>query len=1112
MHLVSILSSNGYLENSANRITATRMNPDARAGFLMNTQNALSESSISVNDFCQFRSVTTNRHWRFGGFREHNGSPTEIAVEQQILFRSTAGRFPDAPRVETPALVRGFRILSERYWPDVIEYPQFFQITQARESTVFPGATEVKLAVLMPESTWGILCEYFGISSISSCIETFNRRNPGVRVPLGRMPLPLSLSDDQELVATLYSQVNEKEWFTTIPHSTRAYISINNRYLSQDSEGLVRSNITRPNPFRQTFTLFGRDDQWRRSLSDGDRVMIGIPDGRLLGLGEDNSIKGIDPGSTRIPFIFWLERDLGPGEIGDRGQVRFQLPGINTGGLTLPTQYLALDSESSERKLRLVANRDDPNTLFRLDLSTPLRLFVRESNNDQATTADMPPSYYSERNTQVLIFLGPRTDPCIPVRRFFMAASGEITRIFATSTEDGADLATSLGYSFGGIDGYVFSDSQLSTVALKRYRNNSIFRLLANKDDERRAAAEGFTFSSIEGYAFPPPNPPNIEALPIAPPVLGTGTRTVALVLSGGGAKGAFEAGAVQHLINQGLRPQIICGVSAGAINAIKLAEGRNSAEELVRLWLRNSSEPGRIFHRELYTKLAEHLLILVKRQLEKEALGAVDQAFVGMMLGIAFGPLASIVYGGIGGAKFGDVGLGLALGAVIPAPIVPTIGGFVNSFLGTNIKDSRTIRLVNLSLCLLHSIHSMRPLHQRIAEEINYDNLRSSGIELRMGITDIKSGQYFTVTGPRWGSGPLAREFGQIIPEPDHRVGGSWLNNPVLGADTYAIRIKDALYGSCALPVYMEPLMIDLADARLVQESVAQLPTGPGNSMPLPPGLAELSDLVTRPAQSGKPWYEDDVRVREIEGAIDRALTDPTFDLANTAAASLRFRLGGDGERGRESRYRYLFDGGLRDTLPIRTALAMGVDEVICITGDKLQQFTRSYAVSRRLDQNLNVFNDVLMGSGLHHVNAMSTPLAQHLFSLLGIWFNEASRSDMMLAIAQAEFLGWMKRAANRMPTNISIAFVKEFEEYWNKYGYNRAASLGATGWLGGTPQDPLAYGKPGRSKGVKITYIAPEREILGPLDFDNGSAIRDAIEHGKYRARFPVLLTSNS
>lgn len=50
-----------------------------------------------------------------------------------------------------------------------------------------------------------------------------------------------------------------------------------------------------------------------------------------------------------------------------------------------------------------------------------------------------------------------------------------------------------------------------------------------------------------------------------------------AIVLSGGGAKGDFEVGAVRCLYNHGIRPKILCGTSVGSVNALKLAEGEDT-------------------------------------------------------------------------------------------------------------------------------------------------------------------------------------------------------------------------------------------------------------------------------------------------------------------------------------------------------------------------------------------------------------------------------------------------------------------------------------------------------------------------------------------------------
>ncbi len=63
--------------------------------------------------------------------------------------------------------------------------------------------------------------------------------------------------------------------------------------------------------------------------------------------------------------------------------------------------------------------------------------------------------------------------------------------------------------------------------------------------------------------------------------------RRIALVLSGGGALGAYEVGVFRTLEAAGLRPQILLGVSVGAINAVVwLAHGFRS-EGLVRAWSR---------------------------------------------------------------------------------------------------------------------------------------------------------------------------------------------------------------------------------------------------------------------------------------------------------------------------------------------------------------------------------------------------------------------------------------------------------------------------------------------------------------------------------------------
>src|SRR5262245_57946645 len=63
--------------------------------------------------------------------------------------------------------------------------------------------------------------------------------------------------------------------------------------------------------------------------------------------------------------------------------------------------------------------------------------------------------------------------------------------------------------------------------------------------------------------------------------------RRIALVLSGGGALGAYEVGVLKVLEQAGIRPAIMAGVSVGAINAVLwLAHGFHT-EPLERVWAR---------------------------------------------------------------------------------------------------------------------------------------------------------------------------------------------------------------------------------------------------------------------------------------------------------------------------------------------------------------------------------------------------------------------------------------------------------------------------------------------------------------------------------------------
>ncbi len=68
-----------------------------------------------------------------------------------------------------------------------------------------------------------------------------------------------------------------------------------------------------------------------------------------------------------------------------------------------------------------------------------------------------------------------------------------------------------------------------------------------------------------------------------------------ALVLSGGGGRGSYQAGVWAWLEEQGWKPDLVSGSSVGAINGAAIASGM-SAAQLKELWY--SIDGGQVFHR----------------------------------------------------------------------------------------------------------------------------------------------------------------------------------------------------------------------------------------------------------------------------------------------------------------------------------------------------------------------------------------------------------------------------------------------------------------------------------------------------------------------------------
>lgn len=85
------------------------------------------------------------------------------------------------------------------------------------------------------------------------------------------------------------------------------------------------------------------------------------------------------------------------------------------------------------------------------------------------------------------------------------------------------------------------------------------------------------------------------------PPASTVDTGDLAIVMTGGGARGAYQVGLLRYLARTypDLRFRIICGVSAGAVNAVHLAQHhgtfQQAVDELTALWM--ELLPERVFN-----------------------------------------------------------------------------------------------------------------------------------------------------------------------------------------------------------------------------------------------------------------------------------------------------------------------------------------------------------------------------------------------------------------------------------------------------------------------------------------------------------------------------------
>ncbi len=190
-----------------------------------------------------------------------------------------------------------------------------------------------------------------------------------------------------------------------------------------------------------------------------------------------------------------------------------------------------------------------------------------------------------------------------------------------------------------------------------------------------------------------------------------------ALVLSGGGAKGDFEVGALTYLYTQqNISPSIICGTSVGAINAAKLAEGSpTSLTELTQFWLQLMQNQDLLLVQDwvLTSPLGPVILSLSNSSSSSGSIGsgpAITLSFWQNFL-LAL-PIA------------GDVALNVAVGDI-----------------------NKAIEELGTASC--NSVYNLNPIMTKLQQQqyLNTTAIAQSGIKLRLGSTCLEDGGLHYVT-----------------------------------------------------------------------------------------------------------------------------------------------------------------------------------------------------------------------------------------------------------------------------------------------------------------------------------------------------------------------------
>ncbi len=198
-------------------------------------------------------------------------------------------------------------------------------------------------------------------------------------------------------------------------------------------------------------------------------------------------------------------------------------------------------------------------------------------------------------------------------------------------------------------------------------------------------------------------------------------SERVAIVLSGGGSKGAFQVGALKRLYEAGIRPQIVCGTSVGALNGAKLAEGTPAViEEMEGLWRSLKNNADVMDWSPTFRALFRALGRLANREVNdledlQSLQGTLEQALIRR--------------------------LAIFLGTGMAAPGIFGTLLQVVQLLGLRQRVMEVVQAMSGALGG-ESLFVSDPLRAKIVQHLDVSKVATSGIELRVTGVDFQTGE----------------------------------------------------------------------------------------------------------------------------------------------------------------------------------------------------------------------------------------------------------------------------------------------------------------------------------------------------------------------------------